>query len=266
MSSFIRTSKPRTGTWQNFRTLGRLLFLYDANDADRFYASGDSVSTLFDLSGNNFHMTQSGAARPTFTKNDDGNGNACLNFDGATKYMVCADNDELDRLLIQGNTGITWFAVASHNATAGASGEILSKYGVAAGPSFGFYGTGAATCYPWLYCTNSAGSNAYAVRGSTNVNATTSIIVQTYVSTPVMSSILDGVVDASAVTVNNAGNGAFDGNASNFFLGCMNTGSPSQLLNGKVYLVGAFIGLFTAYRRKQLEQMLSVRFQKSITL
>ena len=244
-------SKGRAPLGEELRTLGKLLFLFDANDLNSLYSNTASVNYWPDSSGNGFGVSQTGTARPTFYPNFDTFGNAAVRFGaGGGQHMIMADNDNMDNLLA--GAPITTF-IYGRSLYNGLSQAIWSKYtsGGNAGPLFRYRNIGATEIYAEYLSTNAADSVQYNVYGSTDCNGVNSLAIIDYTPTSVAHSFINGSVDTLVTSA--GGSGLFAGNSSSFYIGALNAGGVTQFLNGDIYILGCYIGALDTTTRRALE-------------
>jgi hypothetical protein len=255
---------PRTKMGQDIASLGKLIFLYDANKITGV-ADGGTIASFADSSGNGFTLTQATEnLKPTLAVNADGFRNNCARFNGTSQYMSMADNDNLDNLLITGNSGITFFVVGKHNCDTGARGAIIGKWthNTQYGPYLYYRNVSASDGRLALDWVGASGANEYETYGNTNVNNTLSIGIHSMTSSAPSSSIyVNGVSNTPTVNAN-SGDRLFQGNTSIWMMGITwNITVPAFYLKGDIYLVGAFKGVLSTTARQSLERLLSARFQ-----
>lgn len=235
MSSFIRTAQPRTKAGSFFGSFGKLVCLYDANDVARFYANGDTVSNVFDLSGNGYHMTPNATAMPLVT-NADGNGNAALRNTVANKYY----RNTKFRVM---NQPFTQFAVA--NVT-----DVTTNRGVFSGGSLNELYWRTLTGNPTLYSGSAEVTIGTAAAGAVH------ILTGTFNGSNSFGTV-NGTQSANA-------NPGTAGTTASAFLGAGIGGA--EIFLGDIYIFGMYEGVLPQRELNRLIAVLSTRFNKAVNI
>lgn len=226
--------KQRTKITQDIASLGKLELLIDANDVARFYADGASVTIAADLSGLGRDCSAAGTTRPTLVANADGNNNASLRFVTASQQRLnspsFALSQKMSAFAVVRLTTSGNFSILGH-----ASGSNTFQIGTTAGGQV--YGYAGSVLYDGAYSTG-----------------------QIYILVATFNGASSVVTSNGTATSGNIGS---SGITTGISLGSV---IGLEFLNGEIFMAGLFSGALSAYRRKRLEQILSVRFQKSITL
>jgi hypothetical protein len=233
----VPISKQRTKVGQDIASLGKLVFLYDANDLVSDYANGDSVTNWLDKSGNGFHVAQSGAARPTLVTNADGFGNACTRWAGA-QYMTATARAFAQPLTVFSVSKVTSLT------TPGTVRPFL-----ASGPNFE------------VFFYNQVGTPVAGMfGGSADLMHSTIAVNVTYIRLDIFNGTSStGFIDGVQGTTGNVGT---SGTSTTITVGRYET---TPYFIGDIYLVGCFQGAINANTRLTLNRILSERFQLSIT-
>lgn len=258
----VALSKGRSALGEELRTLGKLIFLFDANELNTIYANGASVNYWTDSSGNGYTVAQTGTNRPTFVTNADGFGNSTVRFASASaQYMSTSDNDNFDAMLAY--DGITTFAYlkSTYNAS---SQTVWSKYtsGGNAGPLLRLRNSGSTPIVNEYLSTNAADSVQKDVLGTADLNGINALISADFTPGGNINMYYNGSVDTVNIQAN--GTGVFAGNASAFYLGALNAAGIVQTFNGDIYVVGAYQGVMSTTDRRNLERALSARFRLAV--
>jgi hypothetical protein len=260
----IPTSQPRTKVGQDYASLGTLLFCYDANDAARSFANGDSVTRWRDLGLNGVDVTNSGATCPVLALNADGNGNAAVRFDGADN--LTGGNSTVVSNMFINDTSLTFFSVAKSNASTGLNQTLCAKWnpGAQYGPNYGvFFYT--PNNYMGYFSTISSAANIRGATGDANpIGSIRLHIMTSVVPSGTQQGYANGV--AEGMTLRSGGTGTTNANTASWQVGSAQaSSSPAEFWNGDIYLLGCFRGVFSLEKRLALSRMLGARFNISIT-
>lgn len=231
MAAFVHKTQKRIKTGQDYSSIGNLLALWDPNDSTNFYQNTETVTKPFDSSPRNVLWDSNTLTLSTNALGD----NAAFTVASAQRASSAVGFDFL--------ATVTYFMVAKLTDTTVARapfGNLNQRIRFQAtsgdlemtGDGSTYQLVGAATPnQPHIFvCSFSPGATSF------------------------------GTIDGVSSGMFDCGSGSGTGNT---YLG-INYGLADQFL-GDIYLFGAYSGTLTTTRRKTLEQMLSARFQISVT-
>jgi len=225
----------RTKVGQDISSLGKLIFLYDANKITGV-ANGGTVASWSDNSGNGFTVSQATEnLKPTLVTNADTFGNACTRWAGG-QVMTATIAAEAQPL--------TFFSVAKVSSMT--TNVARAMLGSGATFEYGYY--------------NQGGTPRAFIYGGTILFSSEISIGIIYINIGVLNGASSNIyLDGVAGTAGNVGS---SGLGTTLTLGSY---SGTDFFNGDIYLVGCFRGLLGAGQRIALTRILGERFQKSIT-
>jgi hypothetical protein len=240
------------------------IFIFDANRGVTD-AGGGAVSAWNDLSGNNFHMTQSTAgSRPALVTNADGFGNDCIRFDGTADFLESTAVTPMNTLLTRNKW--SYVAVVKSTVDTGGIQYVWSKYDTDAnnrGPGVSLRYIGVGDYRNSYYTDIGSGGQAYLIHGNTNTFNTQSIIYGAYPGSAAGTLYLNGALETNT-TVSGL-SGVFTGNTENLYIGKVNIAAVgSNFLGGDLYYAALFQGVLDGTQLSTLFSRLSARYQISI--